>query len=156
MWCVNTMAMQKITVGTVLAIAVIATVTGLAAALLVANQTISNTGNVKAVGVGVYWDSSCTNEVSSIDWGDLEPGATIDKTIYVKNEGSITVVLSMTTDNWNPASASSYITLSWNRENYVLNSGSVVQVVLTLSVSSSISGITNFSFDIIITGTEHT
>jgi len=150
------MAMQKITVGTVLAIAVIATVTGLAAALLVANQTISNTGNVKAVGVGVYWDSSCTNEVSSIDWGDLEPGATIDKTIYVKNEGSITVVLSMTTDNWNPASASSYITLSWNRENYVLNSGSVVQVVLTLSVSSSISGITNFSFDIIITGTEHT
>ena len=48
------MAMQKIIVGTVLAIAVIVTVTGLAAALLVASQTISNTGNVKAVGVGVY------------------------------------------------------------------------------------------------------
>jgi len=150
------MAMQKITIGTVLVIAVITMVTGLAVAVLVASQTISNTGNVKAVGVGVYWDGSCNNEVSSIDWGDLEPGATIDKTIYVKNEESITVVLSMTTDNWNPVSASSYITLSWNRENYVLNSGSVVQAVLTLSVSSSISGITNFSFDMIITGIEHT
>lgn len=156
MWCVNTMAMQKITVGTVLAIAVIATVTGLAAALLVANQTISNTGNVKAVGVGVYWDSSCTDEVSSIDWGDLGPGETKDVTIYINNEGSVAVMLTMTNDNWNPASASSYITLTWNRENHVLNPGSVVEAVLTLLVSSDISGITNFSFDIIITGTEQT
>ena len=66
------------------------------------------------------------------------------------------VVLGMTAGNWNPASASSYITLSWNRENYLLNSGSVVQAVLTLSVSSGVSGVTNFSFDIIITGIEHT
>jgi hypothetical protein len=32
----------------------------------------------------------------------------------------------------------------------------VVQAVLTLSVSPNIDGVTNFSFDIIITGTEHT
>lgn len=34
------------------------------------------------------------------------------------------------------------------------SSGSVLSATLTLSVSSSISGITNFSFDIVITGTE--
>jgi DeoR/GlpR family transcriptional regulator of sugar metabolism len=67
----------------------------------------------------------------------------------------VAVKLSMTTNNWNPASALSYITLSWNSENYMLSGGSVVQAALTLSVSSTISGIANFSFDIIITGTEH-
>jgi len=152
---VNKMAMQKVTLGTVLAVAVMGMVVS-ALGVLVATQTISNTGNLSAVGVGVYWDSSCNNAVLSIDWGALDPGATVDKTIYIKNEGTLAVLLDMTTDNWDPASASSYISLSWNRENYELDPGSVIQAVLTLSVSSSVSEITNFSFDIVITGTEST
>jgi len=149
------MAMQKITVGTVLAIAVMGVVVS-ALGVLVVTRTISNTGNVRAIGVGVYWDSGCTNATSSINWGAIDPGVTKNVTVYVKNEGSVPMTLSMTTGNWNPASASSYITLSWNRGNYLLNPGLVVQTVLTLSVSSTISGIASFSFDIIITGTEHT
>jgi hypothetical protein len=146
------MAMRKITLGTVLAIAVM----GIAASALgslVARRTISNTGTVKAIGVGVYWDSGCSNPVSSIDWGSLDPGVMVKKTIYVRNEGNIAVTLQMTTGNWNPPSASSYITLIWSREGYVLSSGSVVDAVLTLSVSSNISTITSFSFNIIIAGT---
>ena len=150
------MALQKTQVSIILVVGALVAVSTLVSGLLIASQTIPNTGNVAAVGVGVYWDSDCINAVSSIDWGALEPGAATDVTIYVKNEGSIVVVLGMTTDNWNPASASSYMTLSWNRENYVLSSGSVVSAVLTLSVSSGVSEITNFSFDIIITGTEST
>lgn len=122
--------------------------------LLSASTTISNTGNVKTVGVGVYWDSSCSQEVSLIDWGSLDPGETSSVTVYVRNEGSVAVVLSMTTENWDPTLASSYITLDWDRDDYVLSSGESVQAVLTLSVSSSITGITSFSFDIVITGTE--
>jgi hypothetical protein len=124
-------------------------------AAMSAYQRIPNTGNVRAVGVGVYWDSDCTSNVTSIDWGFLEPGATVNVTVYIKNEGNIPVVLNMTTDYWYPTSASENITLSWNREGYVLNPGSV-QAVLTLSVSSDISGVREFSFDIIITGTEQT
>jgi len=147
------MAMQKLTIGTVLSIAVMGMVlTGLGA--LVATRTFSNTGNLRAVGVGVYWNSGCTSVVSSVDWGALEPGKTKDSTVYVKNEGTVSLVLNIRTDSWNPASASSYVTLSWNRENYVLAAGSVVQAVLTLSVSSSASGVTSFSFNIIISGTE--
>jgi hypothetical protein len=37
----------------------------------------------------------------------------------------------------------------------VLTSGSVVSAVLTLSVSSSVSGVTSFSFDITISGTQY-
>jgi len=148
------MAMQKISMGAVLAIAILGTVATVLGAF-VATRTISNVGSMKAIGVGVYWDSGCTNAVSSIDWGSLEPGVTKNFTIYVRNEGNVQLKLSMTTSNWNPASASSYMTLSWNRENYVLAAGSVVSAVLTLSVSSSISEITSFSFDIIIAGTEY-
>jgi hypothetical protein len=149
------MAMRKITLGAVLAIMVVGTVTSaLATGLLVATHRISTTGGVKSIGVGVYSDSRCANAVSSISWGTLEPGATKYVTIYVKNEGNVAVVLTMTASNWNPSSASTYITLQWNREKYVLSSGSVVSAVLTLSVSSNIIEITSFSFDITITGTE--
>ena len=152
------MAMQRVPVGVVFTIAVAGIIASvLAAGLLMAYQRVPSSGNVKAVGVGVYWDNACTNNVTSIDWGFLEPGATVNKTVYIKNEGNTPMVLNMTTDNWNPASASENITLSWNREGYLLNTTApVVQAILTLSVSPNISGVTNFSFDIIITGTEQT
>ncbi|NWF97253.1 MAG: hypothetical protein HXY34_14035, partial [Candidatus Thorarchaeota archaeon] len=133
--------MQKVGMGAILTIAVMATAVS-ALGAIIASKTISNTGNLKAIGVGVYWDSACTNAVSSIDWGSLDPGVTRQFTIYVKNEGTVTLKLSMTVNNWSPASASNYITLSWNRENHVLSIGSVVSATLTLSVSSGISGIT--------------
>lgn len=150
------MAELKISVGAVLAIAVMGVVLSvLASGLLTAYQRIPNTGDVKAVGVGVYWDDDCTSNVTAVDWGFLEPGATTTVMVYIKNEGNIHVVLNVTTDNWSPASASGYMVLSWDREGYVLNSGSVVQAVLTLSVSSDISEVTSFGFDIMITGTEY-
>jgi len=152
------MAMQRVPVGVVFTIAVAGIIASvLAAGLLMAYQRVPSSGNVKTVGVGVYWDNACTNNVTSIDWGFLEPGATVNKTVYIKNEGNTPMMLNMTTDNWNPASASENITLSWNREGYVLNTTApVVQAILTLSVSPNISGVTSFSFDIIITGTEQT
>lgn len=149
------MAMQKISMGTILTIAIVGMVVT-AVGALVATRTISNVGSVKAIGVGVYWDSSCTNPVSSINWGELQPSIMKNVTIYLKNEGNVKMKLSMTASNWSPAQASSYMTLSWNCENYVLNPGAVVSAVLTLSVSPNISGITSFRFDVIISGTEYT
>jgi len=117
------------------------------------NTKISNQGALKAVGVGVYWDSDLTNKVSSIDWGILEPGSNVNKTVYIRNEGNAAATLSMTTSNWNPSNASNYITLTWNYGGQTLNVNESVQVKLTLSASSSVTGITNFSFDITITAT---
>ena len=117
------------------------------------NKTVSSNGSVKGVGVGVYWNQACTNATSSISWGILDPGSNVNKTIYIRNEGNTAATLSMTTSNWNPANASSYMTLSWNYGGQTLNINQVVQVKLTLAVSASVSGITNFSFDITITAT---
>jgi hypothetical protein len=138
--------------GTVLAIAFMGIVVS-ALGALVANHTISSTGNITAVGVGVYSDSGCTNALSTINWGTLSPGGTATQTIYVRNEGTVSETLTMTTGSWNPSTASSYINLTWDNQNSVLTAGSVVQATLTLTVSSSISGVTSFNFSITITGT---
>jgi len=151
------MALQKTQISIILVVGALVAVSALVSGLLIASQTIPNTGNVKAIGVGVYSDSVCTQEVLSIPWGTLGPGETSDKTVYIRNEGNVAVVLSITAENWSPASASSYITLGWNlEEGYVLSHGQSVEAVLTLSVSSNVSGVESFTFDIIITGTEST
>jgi hypothetical protein len=61
--------------------------------------------------------------------------------------------LSKAEQNWNPTTASSYMTLSWNYAGQTLSVNQVLQVKLTLDVSSTVSGITNFSFDLTITAT---
>jgi len=120
--------------------------------LLTSSARIGSTGTLKTVGVKVYSDSACTNEVSSIDWGTLELGSTKDATVYVKNTGSVAVTLSLSTENWNPSSASGYITLTWNYGGQSLSPGSNIQVKLTLTVSANATGVTSFSFNILITG----
>jgi len=88
----------------------------LTSGLLFGTRTINNGGTVNAIGVGVYWENACTNKVTTINWGALEPGSTQTVTVYIKNEGNIPMTLNMTKGNWNPATASTFITLSWNRE----------------------------------------
>jgi len=83
----------------------------------------------------------------------LEPGSDKTVTVYVRNEGNTVVTLSKVAQNWNPSTASSYMTLNWNYAGQTLSVNQLLQVKLTLVVSPSVSGITNFSFDITITAT---
>lgn len=116
-----------------------------------ASKTLSNTGTIRTIGVGAYWDNECTDPASSIDWGSLSPGASKDVTVYIRNEGSSAATLSKYTSNWNPSNAWGYITLSWDYGGQQISANEVIEVTLTLSISSSIEGITSFSFDITIT-----
>ena len=149
------MSLPKLSLGATIAIAVTGLfLTMITAGALVSSQTVPSAGTVTAVNVGVYTNSACTSNCTSIDWGTLSPGGSTTKTIYVKNTGTIPVTLSMTTANWSPSNANNYLTITWNRANYALAAGSSVSATLTLTASSSAGAITNFSFDIIITGTE--
>jgi len=120
--------------------------------LLSASRTIGSTGTVKTINVEAHWDLEGTQVVDQIDWGILEPGQSVDKTIYVENAGNAALSLAMTYSGWVPLEAGNYITLSWDKEGATVNSGETIGAVLTLTVSSSTSGITSFSFDIIIEG----
>ncbi len=108
---------------------------------------------MKTVDVEVYWDDGCTDTVSAINWTILEPGGAPTKTVYVKNTGNAPVTLNMTLSGWDPVEAEAHIDLSWDQEDVVVPPGVVLDTVLTLSVSAAISGITDFSFNIVITGT---
>jgi len=128
--------------------------TSLVLAQLSSYQRIPNTGNVKAtIGIGVYSDSQCTSPLTSINLGDVQAGQSYSRTIYLKNNGNVKVRLSMTVGNWTPSSASSYLTLSWNRQDNTLNPGESFAASLNLAVASTAVG-GSFSFDIIITATE--
>jgi len=122
--------------------------------LLSSSRTVQSHGTVKTVNVGAYWNSGCTNATVAIDWGTLSPGAAANVSFYVRNEGNWPVRLGLTTQNWSPVNASSYMSLSWNREGQTLAVGNVTLATLTLNVSSSISGVANFSFDTVIIGSE--
>ena len=138
-------------------IAIIATgvmLTLVTSGALLSNQRIPSTGTVSAVNVGVYTNQACTTNCTLISWGAMSPGNTATYTVWVKNTGNTPMTLSMATANWNPSSANGPIVISWNRDGTSLNAGASISATLTLTVSSSISSsITNFSFDIIITGT---
>jgi len=151
------MTMRKISTGAILAIAMVGIIlTVTTAGLISVSQTVSSAGSINistSVNVNVYSDYSCTQTLTSIDWGTLTPGNSVTRTIYVKNTGSTPITLSMTKTNWSPSSADGPITLTWNKEGTTVNAGQYVAATVTLSVSSSISGITTFSVNIVITGT---
>jgi len=125
------------------------------AGVLSVSQTVSSSGtvNVTTVNVGVYSDQACTQTLTTIDWGAIAPGDSVTRTIYVKNTGNTQISLSMTKANWSPTSANGPVTLTWNRETTTLSAGQSTSAALVLSVSSSISGITTFGVNIVITGT---
>lgn len=148
------MTMRSISISAV--IAFVATglfLTVISAGVLTRSQTVSSTGTISSVGVGVYNDGYCTSNCTNISWGNLAPGGMITKTVYIKNTGNTAVTLTIATSSWNPSSASSYLTLAWNRAGYTLAAGASIDATLTLSASSGAGAISSFSFNIVITGT---
>ncbi len=115
-------------------------------------NTLSNMGVLKSIDIGIYRDSNLTNSVSALDWGIIEQGTQESFTLYLRNQGNSPVTLTLSTSNWNPPTASSYFTLSWNYDGQTISPGGHIQATLTLTTSPSIAGVSNFGFDITIIG----
>jgi hypothetical protein len=91
--------------------------------------------------------------MASVNWGSISAGGVATQTVYVKNTGTGTITLSLTTSNWNPAGASTYIAISWNQQGTQLSTGQAVVATITLTVSPGITGISSFSDTMTISGT---
>lgn len=117
------------------------------------SSTISSFGTLKAIGIEVYRDETLTNKATMINWGLLTPGTQKTQTIYVSNKGNLPVSLYLSVSNWSPSTASNYLTLTWSYANgQTLNSSDAVKVTLTLAVSPSVTGVSNFNFDVTAEG----
>jgi hypothetical protein len=122
-------------------------------------QQNSNAGNVSAVdsiGIGVYWNRRCTQPVTAIDWGTLLPGGQKSFVVYLRNLNTTVIRFTFSkTQLWDPANAASYMQLSFNHTGQQMDVNRVYPVTLTLHVSSTIVGITSFTFNIVICGSPY-
>jgi hypothetical protein len=114
------------------------------------STTIGSRGTVRTLGVGVYWDEICSNSVSYIDWGIVDPGSQENVAVYVRNEGNVPASILLDTVDWDPPKASSYITLSWDYSGQLVEPDDSIRVTLTLLISPSIQNVASFDFDIVI------
>ena len=117
------------------------------------SKTLPSSGSIKTINVEVYWDFECIQNATAIDWGILEPGDIMNKTVYVKNSGSSNLVLTMSSTDWIPVEDENLFSFTWNMEGATVEADEVVQAVLMLEVSESITEGTDFSFKIVIEGT---
>ncbi len=117
--------------------------------------TLSSTGTIQiqtSAGIGVYQNYQANTPLTSVSWGTLQPGGSQIVNVYIKNEGSAATTLSLETSNWSPTDAETYLGFGWNYNGYPINPDAVVQITLTLTVAANIEGVTTFSFDITIVG----
>ena len=100
----------------------------------------------------VYWDVTATNEVTMVEWGDLEPGDVATVEFWVKNEGSSNLYCDTGTDEWVPSESEQYFDLTWDFGDTPVGSGRSRKVTMQLFVDENITGIDAFYFNIIIYG----
>jgi hypothetical protein len=148
----NIMKLQK--TPSIAIIALTITLILLALTTTAAAQSKSPKKTITTVNLGVYTDSACTQTATALNVGALNPGATTTQTVYIKNTGNVAETLTMTTNNWNPTGAGTTLTLSWNRQNTVLNAGTSIQATIKLTAASNTGTLTTFSCDVTLTGTQ--
>ena len=116
------------------------------------SRRVTASGVIASANLELYSDAACTQMISSIDWGNISPGSSVLRMIFVRNTGTVPLTLSMNGANWSPASASNKMILTWDREGSVLAAGQVGAATLKLVVYPSINGVNGFNVDIVISG----
>lgn len=135
-------------------VATLLATSGVTYGLLSNSQNVSNTGIIASVNVGVYTTQQCTTNLVQLSWGPVSPGSNYTKAGFVRNNGSMNMTLSMSTSNWSPAAAESSLGISWNYGGQIVRPGQVLAVIWKLGIPLDVSGVQNFSFNIIISGSE--
>lgn len=118
--------------------------------------SISNVSAIETSGtLGIYWNSNCTTKVTSIDWGNMTLGQEKTTTFYIRNEASSPMFLAGIDKNWNPTTAQSYIHFTFDSDDQKIQAGETKEVACTLTVSIEITNISNYSFDMLLLGTDY-
>jgi hypothetical protein len=117
-------------------------------------QSVSSKGQLTLINIGVYSNSACTSNLTSLDFGSIYSGSTSNITLWIKNVGNSNEIVSLSTNTWSPVSVSQWVTLSWNQTGTVLAQNQVVAANMILTVSASVnSSLSSFTFNTVIAGT---
>ena len=149
-----------LSIGTLIALAAtglflcVLTSSTIISAAVLSTRSISSGGTITSLNVEIYSNIECTQTCSSINWGTLSPGESINQTIYIKNSSNKAIMLYMMVDNWIPASADIYLDLNWDKEGTILVPDQVTKASLILTIALDTGELSDFNFDITITGVE--
>ena len=134
-------------------VALVATA-GLTVGLLNSPVSVTNSKVVRTANIGVYTDEQCTQNMTSLAWGEVTAGQSYTRTAYIKNNGNLRITLAFSTSNWNPSALSSILDVTWNYDGQKLTPNKMSPVTWTLTIPSNVTGYSGFSFDMMIAGTE--
>ncbi len=126
-------------------------------------QTKQNTQNIppqgnfsgsslNSINIVVYTDAAATINCSSIDWGKLSKGDSVNRIVYIKNSANSIETLNMTVTGWNPTSANSVLSLSWDKEGVSISPGQTIPATLILTVAADTGTLSFFNLNILISG----
>ncbi len=86
-----------------------------------------------------------TTNPTAIDWGQMNPGATLIRTMNITNIGNTNATLSMAIHNM-----PSYLSLTWDSENIIICPNAPITSTLTLIVSPDAPPGQQWDFNIVI------
>lgn len=116
----------------------------------VSQQTMFSSGRLlSSPELEVYQDEALSARATYINWSIVEPNSRTNRTVWIKCLAPASLYL--TTQNWLPANATQFISVVWYLEGVRMMSQEVREATLTLVVAANVTGITTFSFDIVIT-----
>lgn len=123
--------------------AVVLTAAGLAVIALVVAVVILTSAHLETSGtivtnnpnLTIFADAACTKQISTVQWGTLQPSGSATVALFIKNSGNMPLTLTLTENNWSPATAQNYLTLSWNQENTKIQPGASQTVTIIINVN---------------------
>lgn len=121
------------------------------AAVVYFSFRVRTRGSIKTIGLNVYADANATVGVDYIDWGIISPGGYAEVTLYFQITSNVPTNITMQTENYAPPTVEQYVSVSWDYDGLPLQPSEIQAITLRLDVSQSVTGITDFSFDIIVT-----
>lgn len=147
---------RQVVVVLLVGVLAIAGTAGVTYAALSASGRFGSHGKIVVIGVQAFDDAALTHEADFIEWGELSAGCTSTFTIWVKNNGTVPIILSMGAGDWVPLVAQQYVGYSWDYvTGAVLQKDAVIQVTITLTVNQYIVGVEDFTNNIYIFATKN-
>jgi hypothetical protein len=101
----------------------------------------------------IFADSKGATSCTNISWGNVNANSSITKTVYVKNPNTYKLTLTIAVRNWTPEEAGSILSVTSDKNNYVLPPGRIVPVVFTLTVGNTVA-LTDFDCLIAFSGAQ--
>ena len=115
---------------------------------------IGGNGIIRTVGLAAWNDAGKTSPCTNINWGTMNRGGTATHTVYIENGGNVNATLHMVSGNFTPSGAGSYIMVTWDSENKIIQPATTIPCIFTLNIQlSTPTNITSFTYDMTVSGT---